>query len=364
MRVALDARLYGLQHRGLGRYLVELVAALAEHARHDEFILLLDPRNAEHPPHLPPNFSTVAAPARVYTAAEQLVLPPLVRRLKPDLTHYPHFSVPLAAPTPFVVTVHDLILHSFPTERATTLPRPLYRAKLAGYHLVVRQALKRASRVLTVSQAVANEIVRYYPWAGPKISVVPLAPGRPSAPVALNLARPYVLAVGAAYPHKNLERAIAAVALARQELSNLTFVLVGRRDVFMERLAQYVARGGYDSFVRLWGEATEPELAALYRGAAAYLVPSLAEGFGLGALEALQQGCPVVAADIPVLREVLGGAAEYADPFNVQSLAQATVRAVRGVNQGVRAAAAVVLGRYSWAATAAGTLAAYRAALG
>lgn len=361
MRIAIDARLYGLEHRGLGRYLVELTSALVALNLPDEFVLILDPRNREQPQNLPKNFSVEYLPARVYTLAEQVSLPRLVHRLHVDVIHIPHFSVPLRLPQPFVVTVHDLILHHFPTSRATTLPRPLYWLKLAAYHLVVATALRRSARIITPSRAVADDIASYYPRARPKISTIPLAPGRGVAPARLELPKCFALTVGAAYPHKNLERAVQAVAAAAVQVPHVTLIIVGRRDVFMEQLAAYVKQRSLQHLVRFWGEATDAELAALYQATSAYLVPSLAEGFGLGALEALRAGAPVVAADIPVLREVLGEAAFYADPSSTAAWAAALVHCSQQKIQ-VAAAVATTLNHYSWPETARRTMATYRAA--
>lgn len=363
MRIAIDARLYGLQHRGIGRYLKELLPRLVPLAPDWHFVLLVDPRNVEQPEQLSANVSLVNVPARVYTLAEQWRVTAALRAASVDLTHFPHFSIPLMASRPFVATLHDLILHEFPSERATTQPWPLYRLKLLGYRVVLAAALRGASSVMVPSLAVARNVARYYPWAESKLRVVPLAPGSKVVAGATTLPEaPYVLNVGAAYPHKNLERAVEAVALARRTRPGLRLVVVGRRDIFMDRLAAFSRSRGLAQAVEIWGEAGEAELAALYQGAACYLQPSLAEGFGLPPLEAIQHGCPVVAADIPVLREVLNDAATYADPGSVAQLAQAIVAAVGRRGQGA-GAAANVLARYSWERVAEQTLATYQSAL-
>ncbi len=358
MRIAIDARLYGLEHRGLGRYLKELVPRLVKAAPAMDFVLILDPRNRDKPEGLPPNVSVVNVPIHVYTVAEQWRLPGMLLRAGVSLTHFPHFAVPLASPRPFVLTLHDLILHQFPSSRATTQPLPIYRLKLAGYRLVLSIALRRAQMVMVPSQSVADDVSRFYPWAARKLVVIPLAPGAPTKAASIRLPQgPYVLIVGAAYPHKNLERAIEAVELARREVRDLRLVIVGRRDVFMDRLGRYVQQRGLQQVVQFWGEASEGELAALYQGAACYLQPSLAEGFGFGPLEALQYGCRVVAADIPVLREVLHHSAIFADPYQPDHMSDAILKSLRTT---VEQPVAAVLQRYSWERVAEQTLSVYR----
>ncbi len=362
MRVVIDARLYGLEHRGLGRYLYELIPALAALDQQTEYILLVDPKATL--PKLPLNFRTVPAPWRVYSWGEQLKLPLLLRHLKPDLIHFPHFAGPLLRPQPYVITIHDLILHHHPNERATTLPRPLYWVKLIAYRLVVRSALWRARQIIAVSQTTGQDLLHFYPWVQPKLSVVPLAPGSMKlAGVPLQLPPKYLLTVGAAYPHKNLELVLKAMPLLRSTHSEFKLIIVGRNDVFMERLEALSRQLSLTNQVVFWGQASEAELATLYRQAQAYLVPSFIEGFGLGAVEALSHGTPVVAADIPVLREVLGQAAVFIDPQQPSSLAQGIVSVLQpAVRESVLRAGEVVLKRFSWTEVARQTQAVYTAA--
>ncbi|MBI5465704.1 MAG: glycosyltransferase family 4 protein [Candidatus Kerfeldbacteria bacterium] len=350
MRLVIDARLYGLEHRGLGRYLVELIRVLSEIDHQTDYILLVNPSNKTQPDNLPSNFKQVAAPWRVYSFHEQWRLPWLLLKLKPDLVHWPHFTVPLLCPAPFIVTIHDLILHSFPSERATTLPKPLYWLKVCLYHLVVARAVRRARQIITVSQAVANEIRHFYKLKGGKITVIPLAPGTLAQPVELALPANYLLVVGAAYPHKNLDRLTQAFAYVSQLLPELKFIIVGKKDIFMERLQKLVEQLKLSQAVKFWGEASEAELASLYQRATVYALPSLAEGFGLGALEALARDTVVLAADIPVLHEVLAQAALYANPYDTRELSHQLHRLITDLNlrQELKTAAAQILKSYSW----------------
>lgn len=358
MRIAIDARLYGIHHRGIGRYLVELVRALAASNTADEFILLVDPCASEQPLGLPGNFSTVPVSARAYTVGEQVAVASAIRRLKPDVTHIPHFSASVVLPKPFIITVHDLILHHFPSERATSLPTPIYYGKLAMYKLVVSVSVRRASKILVPSEAVGKDVTEYYPAASGKVALTYLAPGTGSPEGSnINFDFPYVLVVGAAYPHKNLERAIAAAAMAQRAVPNLRLVIVGRQDVFMGRLQDYGVKAGFAKAVVFFGEANESQLLTLYRNALCYIQPSLIEGFGLGPLEALQQGTPVIVSDIPVFHEILGQAAAFFDPLSVSEMSRAIIE--HAAKKNLPAAAASVLQRYSWQNTAKATIEAY-----
>jgi glycosyltransferase involved in cell wall biosynthesis len=365
MRVTIDARLYGTAHRGIGRYLRELVRSLLELDQANSYTLLVSDSNQPEFKEIADRVTLVNAPWRVYSIAEQLYVPKLIWYTKPDVVHFPHFNVPLLPLPPYVVTIHDLLVHQFPNERATTRNKLAYAAKLAAYHITVRQTLKRAECILTVSEAVSRTIAAEYPWATPKLKVVPLAPVTMPVPAVGNgtaALSPYVLVVGAAYPHKNLERAIRAVALVRVQVPTCRLVIVGKKDYFMERLLEWADRNGYGAIVSYLGEVSDFELSGLYASASAYFLPSLGEGFGLGGLEALHFGCPVVASDIPVLHEVLGEAAVFADPYQESAMAKALIRVITMSDERDKLAehARNVLVKYSWRKTAAATSEVYR----
>ncbi len=115
----------------------------------------------------------------------------------------------------------------------------------------------------------------------------------------------YFLYVGNAYPHKNLETLIRAASLARVRV-----VFVGKEDYFYKRLGIQPET------------VTDSELSDLYKGAQALVFPSLMEGFGLPAVEALREGCPVIVSDIPIFHEILGNSAIYFDPHDADALAK------------------------------------------
>ncbi|MFZ5391319.1 MAG: glycosyltransferase family 4 protein [Patescibacteria group bacterium] len=359
MRIALDARLFGAsKHRGLGRYISSLVYHLAALDKTNQYFLLVDPSNPEQPESLPDNFKLVAAPFRVYSLAEQIKLPGLIKKLKVDFTHYPHFNVPLLAPQPYLVTVHDLIVNRFPNRKTSTLPWFLYAIKLAAYHIVLRQTIKRADKIIAVSQATANDITTYYPAAKPKIKIIYLAPHYQS-PNDLALDYDYIMVVGSAYPHKNLERFIKAYQISGLADRNIKLLLVGRIDWFMERLKKYALDNNLIKGLVFWGQAKETDLAALYSRTLAYIMPSLWEGFGLGPLEALGHKKPVLVSDLPIFREILGQAAWYFDHKSEIDMADKLIRVV-DLNKTDNFSLAKLPRVYSWNKTAKETLEVYQ----
>ncbi len=352
MRIIIDARLYGTYHRGIGRYLKELIAKLAEADKTNAYLLLINPNNPELPSGLGSNFTLIKAPWRQYTAAEQLFLPGLIKKLKADLVHFPHINIPWLIGTPFIITVHDLIINHFPDSRATTLPKWYYQLKLSAYKLLVKRSLRRAQKIIAVSQATATDIVNYYPFAKNKIQVIYPGLSQPAAGVALkNLPANYFLAVGAAYPHKNLEILLAAWTQTLATLPLFKLIIVGRSDFFMERLKELAPKLKINQEVIFWGEASEAELATLYQKAAGYILPSLAEGFGFGPLEALAQGVPVAVSDIPVMHEVLGDLPIYFNPRAENEISASLLKLKTG-SLANESRIKNILNRYNWSQAA------------
>lgn len=338
MRIGIDARFLGPEGKGLGRYTDELVRRLPGAHPEQTYVLFLRRENWDLAPQHPA-VERVLAPFPWYSIVEQLRFPPLLRSLRLDLMHFPHFNVPLIVPVPFVVTIHDLILTHFPTERASTLGPIVYRAKHRAYQFIIRSAVRRARTVLTVSQYSKREIIREFRIPADKVVVTYEAgewsrtTGEEAPPaVALEgkLVKPFFLSVGNAYPHKNLERLIEAFALLKRAHGfDAQLVFVGKTDYFFDRLRTFASTHAEAGSVVFAGFTTDAELRWLYRHARAFVFPSLAEGFGLPPLEAMQAGLPVAASRASCIPEVLGDAALFFDPLNAQSMASAMARIAR-----------------------------------
>jgi len=338
MRIGIDARFFGPVGKGLGRYTERLIENLERIGSEHEFIVFLRKENFDAYRPASPRFTKVLADFRWYSLAEQLRFPPLIRRERIDLMHFPHFNVPVLTPCPFVVTIHDLILFRYPTRRATTLNAATYWLKYAAYRLTIALAAWRARAIVTVSECTKKDIVRELKVRPERVTVTYEAadgveigqltiPGT-FHPESRGIVKPYFLYVGNAYPHKNLERLLQVFASLRKDGLESQLVLVGKMDHFYLRLKGEAERLGLigNGDVIFYGFAEEPELAELYRRARAYVFPSLLEGFGLPPLEAMRYGTPVAAAGSSCLPEILGDAAIYFDPEDVDDMARAMRR--------------------------------------
>lgn len=331
MRIVVDARLYGPKTaKGLGRYLEQLLLGLKEQDQTNDYVILLSTENFNEFTEAP-RFKKVLAPWRWYSLAEQFYLPRLIKKLKPDLVHFPHFNVPLFYRGKFIVTIHDVLLRRHHSRRASTLGPLKFWLKKQLYLWVIGSAIRRARQIITVSQFTKQEILHFYHVPESKISVVYEGltklekTGEISADkealLRYNISKPYLLYVGNAYPHKNLDFLLRAWPKISQFFSG-QLVLVGHEDYFYQQLKNLATELDLGSSILFLGYVPDVDLAALYRLAKLYVFPSLYEGFGLPLLEAMNYGLPIVASDIPCLREIAGTAAEYFDPNDQNDLVE------------------------------------------
>ena len=318
MKIGIDARFFGTAGKGLGRYTEKLIQELEAQEGEDTYRIFLygEGYDAYEPKN--PRFTKVRVSYKWYGFGEQFLYPFFLWWQGMDLLHFPHFNVPLLYRRPFVVTIHDLILLRYPTQKASTHSRLFYWCKYRVYQKVIASAIARAKRVLVVSQFTAQDVTALYPNVLHKLLVTRegvdqwclWAPYNETEQALQQLwqragrtqaDRNFVLYVGNAYPHKNLE---AFLDLARAE-GRADIVLVGRPDYFYDRLKARVEAEGMANIYFLGG-VTDRELAFLYRAARLYVFPSLYEGFGLPPLEAMQYNLPVLASDRGSLPEIIG----------------------------------------------------------
>lgn len=383
MRIGIDARFYGSVGKGLGRYTEKLIERLETLDPDNEYVIFLGRENFSEYVPKNPRFRKALAEYPWYGFSEQFLFPILLLRSRLDLVHFPHFNVPFWYPKRFIVTIHDLILLHYPTLRNTTRPALLYAIKFAAYRLIIALAIRRAEHIVTVSHFTEQDILKRYPAAHGKISVTYeaadplcqllslqeegelfrrlglLGTEREDSPARItrDILQPYLLYVGNAYPHKNLEALLQAATLFPAYM----FVLVGKEDHFYAHLKQAAQKRGLSNVI-FTGFVDDRGLNTLYRFASCYLFPSLYEGFGLPPLEAMARGLPVLSSNQGSLPEILGDAARYFDPHTGGSLEaelakildSQTVRrdlSLRGYQQAAR---------YSWETMATETLAIYQ----
>lgn len=337
MRIGIDARFWGLENKGLGRYVEQLVTHLLKIDQENEYVLFIQSdKFSRVPSH--PRLKLVKADIPWYGIKEQIHLPKLIREAEIDIFHAPHFNVPIRLSVPLAVTIHDLILLSFPSTRASTLGPIKFRLKFLAYRAVIKRAAKRAEQVITVSNFTKDELIKKLKVPADKIAVTYegfQVPGSEAS--GINLAKkgvhkPYLLYVGNAYPHKNLDRLIDVFgSIWNESRGEYQLVLVGKKDYFYNRLEDKAKKIGLVkkegiSPVVFYDYATNQELPSIYKQASLYVFPSLMEGFGLPALEAMQFNLPVVASQTGSIPEIVGDAALLFDPNNNQEMEETILK--------------------------------------
>ncbi|MFH1111724.1 MAG: glycosyltransferase family 1 protein [Patescibacteria group bacterium] len=365
MLIGFDARLYGTYHRGLGRYCSSLLTGINKLDTSNKYILFSNTNDELNK--FNSDWKIIKAPYRAYSLAEQFCFPFLLNKYQTDLVHFPHWNIPYFYQKPYIVTIHDLILHKFSDERSTTLPSVWYKFKLKMYYMNLSRVMNNACKIIAVSQSTANEIITYYPKAKSKIIVIYEAPtisGKNYENQTLSRLIPYqyLLYVGAAYPHKNLEQLIKAFSNVYSQHPDIKLVLVGRHDFFYKRLQEKIIKRYMIKNVIFWGEADNLILASLYQNALGYIAPSLAEGFNLAAVEALAFNLPVLASGIMVHQEVLKNAALY---FSTDSQIDLENKIISLISNPLLRAdllekARIVVSEYNWQTTAEKTVACYQ----
>lgn len=310
-------------------------------------------RYVDEPPHPPTNLGWTL-----------IGLPRAARRAGVDVIHAPAYTAPFWSHVPTVLTIHDVSYELHPEwypYRSDWMRRAFYR-----------RSAYAAAHILTVSAFSAAEIEAAYRIPADRITVVPLgvdeafsaSRGDPAElPTAVHA--PYVLHVGDLHERRNLPMLVQAVIRAGRCLggpSTLALVLVGvDRGIRAQLVAAAEQADAGDVVVHL-GSTSDAQLRTLFRGAAAFVYPSLYEGFGLPLLEAMASGTPVIASTAASIPEVVGDAGLLVDPRDQAGWAGAIVRLAtdQALRQRLQASGLHRASQFTWARTARLTLDAYR----
>jgi alpha-1,3-rhamnosyl/mannosyltransferase len=372
-RVVFDARYINDRYHGIGRYAFRLLEAIVEIASDYTFIVFTG-RGTESRFDLQSlaerrNISFQSGPWPLYWPHEQLIWPWQLSRARADLYHSPYFVTPVMSRVPAICTVHDLIFDKYPSYMPHAWSHPYYRT-------LMRLSIRGAARVLAVSESTKTDLMEHYGLAPGRIEVVsegaepafrPIQNHRKLAELRsrYDLRRPFILNVGARRPHKNLVRLVEAFAILAPKVPH-QLIFVGPKDRrFPDPLDSAVTDAGLNDRVQVLNWVPEEDLAGLYTLADVVALPSLIEGFGLPALEAMACGTPVVAANSSAFPEVVGPAGVLVDPHKAQDLAEAMGQLLDNPEQRrwLGAAGQARAAAFSWTRSAEQVLTIYRQVL-
>jgi glycosyltransferase involved in cell wall biosynthesis len=359
-RFALDATPLIEPTGGIARYTRELALALACEFAEDQFWMLSDQPVPELVP-APPNLHVGSGP---HTALERKWwlwgLQREMARRGIELFHGTDFSTPYLPQRPSVLTLHDLSPWMCAAwQQGTSLPNGAAKRVRRRTPILLRLGL--ATMIITPTEAVRRAVIEKFKLDAERVAAVPLAASPNFRPVEVHPPRPYFLFVGTLEPRKNLARLIEAWRWVRTA-GDIDLVLAGRaRSDFMPPPEE--------NGLRVLGVVPEQELARWYSGATACVYPSLYEGFGLPALEAMQCGALAITSRDPAIIEVTGGeaasgAAIHVDAEDTKALAEAMMSAMQepAKFQPLRAKAIERARQFTWQRTARLTREVYEAA--
>ena len=245
---------------------------------------------------------------------------------KVSLFHFPHINIPLYIPKNLVVTIHDL--------RPFTefWDRSYFKRKVFEWYF--KRVIKKAKKIIAISESSKKEITHIYPANNARIEVIygfvdeKFLKTKDYHIKGRLIKYDYILFVGNRKKHKNLSRLILAFNQVKNKFPNLKLVIAGKKDSKIDEID--LLKNKLDLKGKII-EAISPddeEIINLYKYAKAFVFPSLYEGFGLPPLEAMAIGMPVLASDIPVLREICGNAAYFFNPYDVEGMAKAIYKVV------------------------------------
>jgi len=384
MRIVIDGR--HLRDFGVGTYIRNLLQGLSKIDSQNEYTLITHKADSQLLGGLEPNFKQLHYEGLDTERSEHFSFPMFLRSMHADLFHIPIAIVPLLMPKPYVVTVHDV-------------SRLLYDS-LAGWRhdlrrLRLKRGLMRAKKVIAVSDATRQDVETLLGVPLDHIQLIYNAPdprffdhappsdARAGGPDALaheqrrileryQITAPYLLYAGTIRPQKNIPRLVEAFAVVRGELENhpvygdLRLVIIGDELSRYPAVRRAVVQSRMANSVRFLGFVPFDTLRVFYESAAAFVFPSLYEGFGLPPLEAMACGTPVVTSNVSSLPEVVGEAAMIVNPENVFDIARGIKEVLlddelrrRLIESGLRQAQS-----FSWERTASEVLETYRMAAG
>jgi glycosyltransferase involved in cell wall biosynthesis len=316
-KIIIDARESGTS---TGRYIDKLIEHLYKLKPNHELIILTKAERTKFMSEIAPGITIVQTPFKEFTLEEQIGLKRQIEDMQPDLVHFGMVQQPVYLRGRVVTTMHDLTTTRYRNPDKNPV---VFMLKQQIYKWVNKKTAQKSAAIITPSQYVKDDVAAFTHVNPDKITVTYEAADfiteKPQSVPAVE-GKQFIMYIGRPTPHKNLGRLIDAFVIMRKTRPDLHLVLVGKTDANYERHAAYVKDHGIKNVV-FTGYMSDAQLRWLYERCRAYVFPSLSEGFGLPALEAMVHGAPVTASNATCIPEVCGDAAYYFNPLDIQDIA-------------------------------------------
>jgi glycosyltransferase involved in cell wall biosynthesis len=374
MRIGIDCRTIlnpgAGEQAGVGHYTHHLVKNLLRIDRDNRYILFFDSRMKNRAEFEGKNVTITAFPFSQYRkflpfAYSHMLISAQLLRHKLDVFHSPANVLPLTYYRPSVITIHDLAIYRNPA---------WFPSQVFSTRLLVPQSVKRAKRIIAVSDSTRRDLRDLFNVPARKVLVIPEGVDVRPLPLSdrnadvrkqFRLPKRFLLFVGTLEPRKNLPALVRAFAVVARmpRFSDVGLVLAGARGYKATEVFEEITEQKLKDRVWYIGYLTQNQKLAAIRAAEAFVFPSVYEGFGLPVLEAMALGTPVITSRVSSLPEVAGTAALLVDPEDEGELVRAMVRVLDGAPLRARLAKAgkAQAAKFSWDRTAKETLDVYRA---
>lgn len=343
--IAIDARVI---NSGTGTYVAKLLEYLQQIDSENTYSVLVRAKDVDYWRPNASNFTVHVADYDNYSFAEQLGFKKFLDKLSPDLVHFCMPQQPLLYSGKRVTTMHDMtLLNTYNSDKNWLV----FHAKQLVGRYVWKRIAKTSNHMIAISENTKREYQEFSHIPDDKISVIYEAgersPGKLS-PYSVPFER-YIIYVGQQPDYKNLRRLAAAHQRLLQKYPDLGLVFVGRMNADTEANKAYYEKQGYRN-IHFTGFVPDDQRDWLLTNAAAYTFPSLMEGFGLPPLEAMVYGTPVVCSNASCMPEILGDAAQYFDPYDIDDMAMQidTVLSDEALRASLTAKGYEQVKRYSW----------------
>lgn len=358
-RIVIDARII---NSSTGRYVERLLTHLQDLDKDNEYIVLVPTKDLGFWKPTSQNFTLRSADFKNYSLAEQTGFLKFLNSLDADLVHFCMPQQPVFYKRPHITTIHDLtLLKTYNSDKNWFV---FHFKQLVGSK-IFRKIGHTSKHLIAISEFTKKEFVSHARINPDKVTVIYEAAAQldvaPEAYPGIDDGDQFLMYVGSQSDYKNIRRLIEAHQTLRVKHPELKLVLIGSINEAARRNKEWVEKRGMEDVI-FTGYVPDAQVNWLYSKCAAYVFPSLMEGFGLPGLEAMVSGAPVVSSNATCLPEVYGDAAEYFDPLNIDEMATAIDRVISDPK---RREELIKLGqeraaKYSWERTAAQTLEVYQ----